>query len=256
MNNKKLFCLALIITCIASASLVKAQGTTIISIAPQTYAVAESDIGEAFTVDIRIDDVTNLWMWTISVNWDPEILNFSDVTEGSFLNSAGSTLFLWAPNWTAIEEGYIPEISCTLLSAEGVTGDGVLATLVFTSLSSGNSEITLTNTLLNQPESGHPEIAHSVVNGEVIVAVSSASPTPTPTSTPTSSPSSTTSPAPTSSPTSSPESGGYYGDGNESGNFFLIAVATVASAGIIIAAVILKKKPHKVSTTNFSLLFL
>jgi len=48
---------------------------------------------------------------------DVGVLNFTEIVEGPFLSSTDETLFLWANNWTAIEEGYIPEISCTLLSS-------------------------------------------------------------------------------------------------------------------------------------------
>lgn len=169
MKNKKLFCVAFIISYLALASLTKANGTTTILIDPPTYEVAEQDIGETFKINITVSAVTNLWSWKVRVNWNPEVLNFTEIAEGPFLNSTGDTLFLWAQNWTAIEEGYIPEISCTLLSSGSVNGSGVLATVAFKSLSPGTSNITLTETVLKEPGTGHPEISHSVINGEVIV---------------------------------------------------------------------------------------
>ena len=169
MENRKLFCVAFIIACLALASSAKALETTTISIDPPTYEVAESEIGETFTVNITLNDVTNLWSWKVRVNWNSEILNFTEIAEGPFLNSTADTLFLWAQNWTAIEEGYIPEISCTLLSSGSVNGSGVLATIAFKSLSPGTSNITLTETVLKEPGAGHPEISHDVDNGEVTV---------------------------------------------------------------------------------------
>jgi len=168
MKNKKLFCVAFIITCLALTSSAKAQETTI-SIDPPTYEVAESEIGEIFTINITLNNVTNLWSWKVRVDWNPEILNFTETAEGPFLNNTGDTLFLWANNWTAIGEGYIPEISCTLQSSAGVNGSGVLATVTFQSLSPGTSNITLTETVLKEPETGHLEISHNVSNGEVTV---------------------------------------------------------------------------------------
>ncbi len=169
MKNKKLFCVALIIACLALASSAKAQETPTISIDPPTYEVAESEIGETFTINITLNDVTNLWSWKVRVDWNPEILNFTETAEGPFMNNTDDTLFLWANNWTAIEEGYIPEISCTLQSSVSVNGSGVLATVTFKSLSPGTSNITLTETVLKEPGTGHPEIPHNVNNGEVIV---------------------------------------------------------------------------------------
>jgi hypothetical protein len=169
MKNKRLFCVAFIIACLASANSAKALETTTISIDPPTYEVAESEIGETFKINITLNDVTNLWSWKVRVNWNSEILNFTEIAEGPFLNNTDDTLFLWAQNWTAIEEGYIPEISCTLLSSVSVNGSGVLATVTFKSLSPGTSNITLTETVLKEPEQGHPEISHTVNNGEVTV---------------------------------------------------------------------------------------
>ena len=167
MKNKRLFCVAFIVTCLALTSSAKAETT--ISIDPPTYEVGESEIGETFTINIILNDVTNLWSWKVRVDWNPEILNFTETAEGPFLNNTGDTLFLWANNWTAIEEGYIPEISCTLQSSVGVNGSGALATITFKSLSPGTSNITLTETVLKEPEQEHPEISHNVNNGEVLV---------------------------------------------------------------------------------------
>ena len=167
MKNKRLFCVAFIVTCLALTSSAKAETT--ISIDPPTYEVAEPDIGQTFAINITMNSVTNLWSWKVRVNWNPEVLNFTGIAEGPFLNSTGETLFLWANNWSAIEEGYIPEISCTLLSSGSVNGSGVLATITFKSLSQGTSNITLTETVLKEPGTGHPEISHDVTDGEVTV---------------------------------------------------------------------------------------
>lgn len=167
MKNKRLFCVAFIVTCLALTSSARAETT--ISIDPPTYEVPEPDIGQTFAINITMNSVTNLWSWKVRVSWNPEILNFTGIAEGPFLNSAGETLFLWANNWTAIEEGYIPEISCTLLSSGSVNGSGVLATITFKSLSQGTSNINLTETVLKEPGTGHPEISHDVTAGEVTV---------------------------------------------------------------------------------------
>jgi hypothetical protein len=167
MKNERLFIVAFIITCLALTSSAKAETT--ISIDPTTYEVTEPEIGQTFALNITLNNVTDLWSWKIRVNWNPEILNFTEIAEGPFLNSNGETLFLWANNWTAIKEGYIPEISCTLLSSGSVNGSGVAATITFQSLSQGTSNITLTETVLKEPGIGHPEISHEANEGEVTV---------------------------------------------------------------------------------------
>jgi hypothetical protein len=93
------------------------------------------------------------------------------MSEGSFLKSAGSTLFLYAPPTQG--SGCITELSDTLLENTSVNGNGVLVTVTFQVLAAGQSYITMNETLLAQPLSGsplsHPQITHTVDNGQLVV---------------------------------------------------------------------------------------
>ena len=156
------------VVCLSIVGSAKCDGT-VISISPSSRTLSQSQIGKSFLVNINVSDVTNLWHWRVRLNWNPNVLNFTSITNGPFLESAGSTLFVPPPEIN----GSLTIISDTLLSKNSVNGSGVLATVNFTILAAGQSELTLNNTLLEEPLSGnqtsHTQIAHTVSNGQVIV---------------------------------------------------------------------------------------
>jgi hypothetical protein len=149
---------------------VKADGTPTIRINPASQELPETTVGQTFNVSIAIDDVTDLWAWKVRLNWDPDILNITDVSEGPFLQSVGNTLFLWpGPSSSSIIKGYIPEISCNLFANTGANGSGSLATVTFKVLAPGTSDITINETQLLSSTDDNPPIEHIDVNGYVTV---------------------------------------------------------------------------------------
>jgi hypothetical protein len=112
----------------------------------------------------------NLWQWETGLSWDPAVLNFTGIQEGSFLKSAGETLY--EPAVADYANGNLPMVSSVLRSASSANGSGVLATVTFEVLSVSDTTIQLHDTVLRGSNTGHPEIAHSSVNGEVVAAPS------------------------------------------------------------------------------------
>jgi hypothetical protein len=153
------------VICLSFVGSARCDGT-VISVSPSSYTLPQSQIGTNFQISINISGVANLWSWKVRLNWNPNILNVtSGPTEGTFMG--GGTLFLTSPtNYTA---GYVGEISDTFLSNTSVSGNGVLATVTFQVLAAGQSNITLNETELLQPEAGHPQITHTVNNGQLNV---------------------------------------------------------------------------------------
>ncbi len=172
MNNKAVLyfiCASFLVSlCFPLSSVVTAQSTTL-SINPETYEVAENEIGTTFTVDIDVTDVSGLWGWKTALSWNSEVLNLTDIEEGPFLKDVATTFFISDSDWENIAQGYIPEIICSFLSVDTVDGNGVLATLTFEAMDAGDCEIELSETILMEPETGHPEISHTVNNGNVTV---------------------------------------------------------------------------------------
>ena len=106
------------------------------------------------------------------------VLNLTQVTEGPFLKQAGQSLFIWTSNDALdIGKGIINETSDTLLELTGASGSGVIATLTFTVLSAGTSQISFGSTTLdsstnlgtiNNPQ--YQQISCTPVNAQVTVA--------------------------------------------------------------------------------------
>jgi hypothetical protein len=103
--------------------------------------------GSGFTVDVNISNVTDLYDFQFDLTFDPEVLQASNVTEGTFLSDAGSTFFL--PGLIDNVGGSISFNADTLLSAiPGASGSGTLAQFDFTALASGTSDLTISNEIL------------------------------------------------------------------------------------------------------------
>ena len=143
----------------------------IISASPSTIEVPEANV--SFLVDITITNAVDIRAWNMTVTWNPEILELNSVTEGDFLTSVGSTDFRAAApslllNSNELDSGAIQDFSNALFFAPGANGDGVLASLTFTSLRHGTCDLMLDDTLLTG-FTGEPLIAHNLNDGEVIV---------------------------------------------------------------------------------------
>lgn len=126
---------------------------TIICIDPATQSIGQN---QATTVDIRVDNVTNLYGADVILSFSPSILCGKDgghacpnsaqvqLTPGPLLtsNGAGSyfTLFNYADNSTGTIEFTIIQFN----PAPPVTGSGVLATLTFVGLAGPQSPIHFT----------------------------------------------------------------------------------------------------------------
>jgi len=158
--------LSLISSSVVSSA--RSQGT-VISVSPSSSTLPKSQIGANYLINISISDVANLWSWKVRLNWNPGVLNFINITEGPFLKDFGATLFPPPPQ----RSGYLTEVSDTLLENASASGSGLLATVTFQVVGSGQSDITLTETELLQPITGQPpthqQINNTVANGELVV---------------------------------------------------------------------------------------
>jgi hypothetical protein len=87
--------------------------------------------GQSFDANIRVYNVTGLYLWVFSISWNPSVLQFVNTIEGDFLGRGGTTLgvLIGEINQTG---GYLKEVACSLTgSVQGVDGDGTLATITF-----------------------------------------------------------------------------------------------------------------------------
>jgi len=111
-------------------------------------APATASVGDTVTASIIATDAVNLFGFQFNLLYDPGILSFQSSDEGPFLNNNGADSTFCVPVNTETS-GELKNFACTRLnsggSVTGVDGTGTLATVTFTALSSGTSQLTLTN---------------------------------------------------------------------------------------------------------------
>src|SRR5271157_4128474 len=118
-----------------------------------TLGPSPDPIGANVSIDVRIDNVSvGFWGWSLpTITWNNSVMNLTKVKQGSFLsdNTGGDpTAFLGPANKDLWFQNYNGYISGGL--SEGITGpdksidpSGVLATLTFLVIGSGNSTISI-----------------------------------------------------------------------------------------------------------------
>lgn len=143
---------AIIISLIAILALAIALAYAVTRTPPTTavYVNPQSNVkptGQNFTVDIRISGVSDLYGWELKLSWNSTLLDAVNVTEGTFLQSGGHTLF--SPKVNSTDDHILAD--CTLLgNIKGVNGTGTLATIQFTVKNKGECSLHLYDvTLLN-----------------------------------------------------------------------------------------------------------
>jgi len=123
---------------------------------------ANYQIGDVFTLNIKISNVANLFAWQTGMTFNPAVLECitatapsnvapnattatTALTEGDFLKQGGNTI--WFPG--TVENGVIVAHSGTLLNpATPVSGSGTLATVTFQVIGSGDLNIHLVDVFL------------------------------------------------------------------------------------------------------------
>ena len=110
------------------------------------YAFSETPIhaGDTFTLDIRAESVFDMAGWQFDIAFDPAILEAINVTEGDFLKTDGGTTFFQSGSIDNAS-GKITGLSAARLSAQGVSGTGVLLQVRFKAKSGGETELALQN---------------------------------------------------------------------------------------------------------------
>jgi hypothetical protein len=75
-------------------------------------ATISKKAGDQFTITLRVDDVTDMYLWVVTIEWDPAYFDLvGNPIEGGCLKYGGSTTFLWG----SITDGKIEGLTCTLL---------------------------------------------------------------------------------------------------------------------------------------------
>jgi hypothetical protein len=157
--------LVVVLLLLVSATVITATlgGSTAIAVDP---SFKEVTIGDTFALDLNVSDVTDLYLWVATVEWNPTIIEFQSYTEGAFLKAGGSTTIMDA----GVSSGKVNMLVCTVLGPVlGVSGGGSLVTFTFKAISLGTTPVSITfSDLLN---SNGDHITYSVSNGIVKVSL-------------------------------------------------------------------------------------
>jgi ABC-type transport system involved in multi-copper enzyme maturation permease subunit len=104
--------------------------------------VKDIEPGGTFNVNVTVTDVSDLFEWKFLIRFDHEVLQVENVTEGPFLGSTGEETIFPAPTINNTK-GFVIAGSTFMvpLPEEGVTGDGVLATIAFNVTGQGTTDL-------------------------------------------------------------------------------------------------------------------
>jgi hypothetical protein len=103
--------------------------------------------GESVSFDVEINSVSNLYGFQFDLEYDPNILEFSTASEGTFLNkNRQDGTFCIQPKASSHASVNYVTIACTRTGQTGgVDGSGVLESLTFTAKSTMAVELKLSN---------------------------------------------------------------------------------------------------------------
>ncbi|HZW39359.1 MAG TPA: dockerin type I domain-containing protein [Ignavibacteriaceae bacterium] len=131
----------------------------IIYIDPQTQTSGDQDI----IVNVKVLDVIELFGYSISVNFNSNIVSYVNATQGTFLQN--SSFFITAPS---IANPNILKIDHVVLGGTGYSGSGLLFKVTFRPKNSGSSILNLINVELRKTNNTGT-IPYEVSNGNIIV---------------------------------------------------------------------------------------
>ncbi len=146
-----------------------------VSIDPSSTTVG---VGNTFSLNVDIADVTDLYAFQFDVGFDPTLLAATSESEGPFLSSAGTTIFFpgTIDNVGGAISGTGDVLSGAISGASTSGTPGLLATLQFTALAEGTSAISLSNIVLL--DSSLNDISFTSMDGSVTVVPVGAVPEP------------------------------------------------------------------------------
>ncbi len=132
---RKLLCTAALL----AWGMVTAQASPVLSVTPSLSNVT---VGDTFTLDINISGVTDLYSWQLDLDFGPAgLLNASAPTVGGFLGGGQTFGYVALDNGS----GTITGLFSALSGSSGVSGGGILASIMFDAMFSGTATISLLN---------------------------------------------------------------------------------------------------------------
>ena len=191
--------------------------TTAVVVEPEAVT---ANLGEPFTITVRLSNVQNLYGIEVILNWNPDILEVTNVdvrlgvetySDGVLHETDSSPPVFIAENNITQTLGQYRLVATSMNPAPSFNGSGNIVRITFNPLSLGDSILDLESQLSDYPPLDRdPRISflidHTTMDSTVTIYESTSTPTPTsPPASPTPSPTGTPTPTLTPTPTSTPE---------------------------------------------------
>ena len=123
--------------------------------------------GDVFTVPVSITGASDVFAFQFDVAFDATVLQLQSISEGSFLGTAGSTIFV--PGTIDNTAGTATATADTLTgTGPGASGSGTLADFTFQAIATGTSALTLSGVILL--DSSFNDIPFTTSDGTVTVS--------------------------------------------------------------------------------------
>jgi hypothetical protein len=135
MKTKLLFILILpLLTSLLLVLPARASDTTV-SVDPQWNYI---DVGENFTVELRLENALNLYGWQVALSFNASVLNVVNVAYAPDHIFNGHVVVEAGPIIDNVE-GYVLHCACLLGNSDSVSGSGGLDVITFTVVTHGES---------------------------------------------------------------------------------------------------------------------
>ena len=123
-------------------------------------------VGVPFTLDLMVENVTDLSGWQADIAFNPAVLSAVSVTEGDFLSKDGGSTFFQEGSINNTT-GEITELIAARTTGGGVSGTGVLLSIIFEAQATGEDFLRFRNVKLGQ--SNREVMPYIIVINPIIV---------------------------------------------------------------------------------------
>lgn len=121
--------------------------------------------GNAFTLNVNVENVTNLFFANIYVVYDPTKVSYSNSAAGDFLKQGGATVLF---DESAQNGLIIIGVSRQGSSAGGASGSGTLCTITFNAIATGSTSVNFSPNDLGFRDVSNSDIQITVGNGTTV----------------------------------------------------------------------------------------
>ena len=164
-KNTLLLCLIVLLLAIpANISVGIASTTTRLYVDPP---VNSAGVGSTFSIEVKVENVVNLYGWSCNLTFRPDMLQVLTVTHSSWMQTNSGFPALPLPTTIDNTIGYVFVGQILhVVATNGATGNGSLVTVTFNVTSVGASYIDLTSSKLNKKVgANNVPIPHVAQNG-------------------------------------------------------------------------------------------